>query len=95
WQEAWYITLPSMKSILLFSAVMQIQASFSVSSVATALTGNPSTNYITHTIVTHMHDFGAVRYEMGYAATVSVFLFALMAITRYVIGKLLNGLGKD
>ena len=95
WQEAWYITLPSMKSILLFSAVMQIQASFSVSNVATALTGNPSTNYITHTIVTHMHDFGAVRYEMGYAATVSVFLFALMAITRYVIGKLLNGLGKD
>lgn len=95
WQEAWYITLPAMKSILLFSAVMQIQAAFSVSSVATALTGNPSTNYITHTIVTHMHDFGTVRYEMGYAATVSVFLFALMAITRYAIGKLLNGLGKD
>ena len=95
WQEAWYITLPSMKSILLFSAVMQIQAAFSVSGVATALTGNPSTNYITHTIVTHMEDFGAVRYEMGYAATVSVFLFVLMAVTRWVIGKLLNGLGKD
>lgn len=95
WQEAWYITLPSMKSILLFSAVMQIQASFSVSGVATALTGNPSTNYITHTIVTHMEDFGSVRYEMGYASTVSVFLFVLMAVTRWVIGKLLNGLGKD
>lgn len=95
WQEAWYITLPSMKSILLFSAVMQIQAAFSVSGVATALTGNPSTNYITHTIVTHMEDFGTVRYEMGYAATVSVFLFVLMAVTRWVIGKLLNGLGKD
>ena len=95
WQEAWYITLPSMKSILLFSAVMQIQAAFSVSAVATALTGNPSTNYITHTIVTHMHDYGTTRYEMGYAATVSVFLFALMAITRMVIGKLLNALGKD
>lgn len=95
WQEVWYITLPSMKSILLFSAVMQIQAAFSVSAVATALTGNPSTNYITHTIVTHMHDYGTTRYEMGYAATVSVFLFALMAITRLVIGKLLNALGKD
>ena len=95
WQEEWYITLPSMKSILLFSAVMQIQAAFSVSSVATALTGNPSTNYITHTIVTHMEDFGTTRYEMGYAATISVFLFALMAGTRFVIGKLLNALGKD
>lgn len=95
WQEAWYITLPSMKSILLFSAVMQIQAAFSVSAVAVALTGNPSVNYITHTIVTHMEDFGTVRYEMGYAATVSVFLFSLMAITRLVIGKLLNAFGKE
>ena len=83
WQEAWYITLPSMKSILLFSAVMQIQAAFSVSGVATALTGNPSTNYITHTIVTHMEDFGTTRYEMGYAATVSVFLFAFCALNAF------------
>lgn len=94
WQEVWYITLPSMKSILLFSAVMQIQAAFSVSAVAIALTGNPSTNYITHTIVTHMADYGTVRYEMGYASAIAVFLFALMAITRYVIGKLLNTLDK-
>ena len=81
-----------MKSILLFSAVMQIQSAFSVSGVATALTGNPSTNYITHTIVTHMTDYGTTRYEMGYAATVSVFLFVLMAVTRWGIGKLLNRL---
>ena len=94
WQEVWYITLPSMKSILLFSAVMQIQAAFSVSSVAIALTGNPSTNYITHTIVTHMADYGTTRYEMGYASSIAVVLFALIAVTRYVIGKLLNALDK-
>lgn len=94
WQEVWYITLPSMKSILLFSAVMQIQAAFSVSSVAIALTGNPSTNYITHTIVTHMADYGTTRYEMGYASAIAVVLFALIAVTRYVIGKLLNTLDK-
>lgn len=94
WQEVWYITLPSMKSILLFSAVMQIQASFSVSSVAIALTGNPSTNYITHTIVTHMADYGTTRYEMGYASAIAVVLFGLIAVTRYVIGRLLNTLDK-
>lgn len=94
WQEVWYITLPSMKSILLFSAVMQIQSAFSVSAVPIALTGNPSTNYITHTIVTHMADYGTVRYEMGYASAVAVFLFALMITARYVIGKLLNTLDK-
>lgn len=94
WQEAWYITLPSIKSILLFSAVMQIQAAFSVSAVPIALTGNPSTNYITHTIVTHMADYGSVRYEMGYASAIAVILFAMMITARYVIGKLLNTLDK-
>jgi len=94
WQELWYITLPSMKNILLFSAVMQIQASFSVSGIATTLTGNPSVNYSTHTIVTHLTDVSSVRYEMGYAAAISVFLFLMMAFARIGIGKLLDATGK-
>ena len=94
WQELWYITLPCMKSILLFSCVMQIQSSFSASAVMTALTGNPSVEYSTHTIVSHLTDVGTVRFEMGYAATVSVFLFALMAITRVIIGKVVSFAGR-
>jgi multiple sugar transport system permease protein len=94
WQELWFITLPSMKNILLFSAVMQIQASFSVSGIATTLTGNPSVNYSTHTIVTHLTDVSGVRYEMGYAAAISVFLFLMMALARIGIGKLLDATGK-
>ena len=94
WQELWYLTLPSMKNILLFSAVMQIQASFSVSGIATTLTGNPSVNYSTHTIVTHLSDVSSARYEMGYAAAISVFLFLMMAFARIGIGKLLDATGK-
>ena len=94
WQELWFLTLPSMKNILLFSAVMQIQASFSVSGIATTLTGNPSVNYSTHTIVTHLTDVSGVRYEMGYAAAISVFLFLMMAFARIGIGKLLDATGK-
>jgi len=94
WQELWYLTLPSMKNILLFSAVMQIQASFSVSGIATTLTGNPSVNYSTHTIVTHLTDVSGARYEMGYAAAISVFLFLMMALARIGIGKLLDSTGK-
>lgn len=95
WQEAWYITLPSMKDILFFSAIMQIQAAFSVSGVAVALTGSPSPNYITETIVTHLTDYGTLRYEMGYASAMSVFLFLLMAIFRIVVGRLIGSLGKS
>lgn len=95
WQEAWYITLPSMKDILFFSAIMQIQAAFSVSGVAVALTGSPSPNYITETIVTHLTDYGTLRYEMGYASAMSVFLFLIMAIFRIVVGRLIGSLGKS
>lgn len=94
WHELWYITLPSMKNILLFSAVMQIQSSFSIGAVITTLAGYPSVDNSVDTIVSHLADVGVTRYEMGYAAAISVFLFAIMAITRLVIGKVMNSLGK-
>ena len=94
WAELWYITMPSMKSILLFGAVMQIQSSFSIGAVVTALAGFPSVNYSVDTLVTLLMDVGTSRYEMGYAAALSVFLFALMAVARVLIGKVLDAIGK-
>ena len=89
WHELWYITLPSMKS-----AVMQIQAMFSVGAVIVALAGYPSADNSVDTIVSHLSDVGTVRYEMGYAAAISVVLFAMMAVTRVVVGKIMDSLGK-
>lgn len=94
WHELWYITLPSMKSILLFSAVMQIQSAFAISGIVQSLAGYPSVNNSVDTIVTYMTDLGTTKYEMGYASAVSVFLFVLMAFTRIIVGKLLNSTGK-
>ena len=90
WHELWYITLPSMKSILLFGAVMQIQATFSIGSIITALAGYPSVDNSVDTIVSHLLDVGVTRYEMGYAAAISVLLFSIMAITRILVGKILD-----
>lgn len=95
WHELWYITLPSMKSILLFSAVMQIQSVFSISAVITNLAGYPSVNNSVDTLVPLIQDVGTARYEMGYAAALSVFLFFMMAFFRIVVGKLLNLMGKQ
>lgn len=94
WQELWYITLPTMKNMLLFSAVMQIASSFSISSIAVQLAGYPSVGHAADTIVSHISDVGTVRYEMGYASALSVFLFALMALSRKAIVKLLDSVGK-
>lgn len=94
WQELWYITLPTMKHMLLFSAVMQISSSFSISGIAIQLAGFPSVSYAGDTIVSHMQDLGTVRYELGYASAVAVVLFLMMVVFRLVIGKLLNMTGK-
>ncbi|MDR1891702.1 MAG: sugar ABC transporter permease [Oscillospiraceae bacterium] len=94
WHELWYITLPGMKNILLFGAVMQIQATFSIGSVITSLAGYPSVDNSVDTIVSHLSDVGITRYEMGYAAAISVFLFAMMAVTRVAVGKMLDFLGR-
>lgn len=94
WQELWYITLPTMKHMLLFSAVMQISSAFSISAIAIQLAGFPSVSYAADTIVSHMQDLGTVRYELGYASSVAVVLFLLMIIFRLIVGKLLNMTGK-
>lgn len=94
WQELRYITLPSMSHMLLFSAVMQIQSSFSISAVAVELAGYPSVQHTVDTIVTHMSDMATVRYELGYASAIAVVLFLMMATTRFVIGKVLSIVSK-
>ena len=90
WQELRYITLPSMSSMLLFSAVMQISGAFSVGAVAQALAGYPSVEYSVDTIVSYMTDVGGTRFEMGYASAISVVLLLMMVIFRAIVGKLLK-----
>ena len=94
WHELWYITLPYMKNILLFSAVMQISSSFSVGQICMTLAGFPSVNYSAETLITHLIDVGTMRYEMGVACAMSFFLFILMAVSRLLIGKILNAVGR-
>lgn len=88
-QELVYLTLPSMGPMLMFSAIMQIAASFGVGTVSSALAGFPSTDYSAHTVVLHMMDYGTLRFEMGYAAAVATVLFVTMILTRSLISKIL------
>jgi multiple sugar transport system permease protein len=94
WQELRYITLPSMSNMLLFSAVMQIQSSFSVSAIAITLAGYPSKSNAVDTIVSLMQDMATVRYELGYASAIAVVLFIMMVTTRLLVGKILSTVQK-
>lgn len=95
WQELAYITIPSMAPQLLFSAVMQISASFGVSTVIEFLAGFPTTQYSADTLVTYIKDIGTTRFEMGYASTIAVFLFALMMLTNFVVTTVLKRFSTD
>lgn len=79
-----------MSHMLLFSAVMQIQASFSVSAIAVTLAGYPSKGNAVDTVVSLMSDVATVRYEFGYASAIAVVLFMMMVITRLIVGKILQ-----
>ena len=92
-QELWYITLPVMKPQLLFGAVMQIVSSFSVADVSVCLAGFPSTQYAAETLVTHIMDYGTVRFEMGYACALACFLFALMYLANKLVTFALGRVG--
>jgi len=94
WQELWFITLPSMKPMLMFGAVMSITASFAVSDVTIALAGMPSTDYAAHTIVNHLIDFGSIRFEMGYASAIATLLFLAMIGTNKLVQNLLRKVGR-
>ncbi len=90
-QELWYITIPNMKSMMLFGAVMQISSSFSCGQVSQDLTGGyQSVNYSTMTILNYVTDYGTVRYEMGYACCIGVVLFALIVLSKKLIFRLLK-----
>ena len=80
-QEMIYITIPTMKPQMLFGAVMAIVGTFQNGLIGVQLSGsNPTPHYAGQLIVNHIEDYGFIRYEMGYAAAVSVVLLGIVWI---------------
>ncbi|MCL1806618.1 MAG: sugar ABC transporter permease [Oscillospiraceae bacterium] len=93
WQELWYVTLPAMKPQLMFGAVMQITASFAIADISLQLAGNPSVGYAGATVVTHLQDYGTIRFEMGYSSAIATVLFLMMVGTNKLVQRLLRKVG--
>lgn len=93
WQELYYIILPGMRPQLMFGAVMSISGSFGVGAVITSLVGFPSPNYVVHTLVHHLEDYGGSRYEMGYASAIATLLFLIMILSNKLVQKLIARVG--
>lgn len=90
WQELYYVTLPQMTPQLLFGAVQSIGTGFAAGAINQALTGYPSTNNATDTILLYMSDYGKTRFEYGYASAMSVVLMVLMLVSWKLVNKALS-----
>lgn len=88
-QEIFHITIPSMKPQMLFGAVMSIVSTFQAGAIGVTLSGgNPTPQYAGQLIVNHIEDFGFLRYEMGYAAAVSVALLLMVLFFSRISNRL-------
>ncbi|TCN01295.1 carbohydrate ABC transporter membrane protein 1 (CUT1 family) [Paenibacillus sp. BK033] len=90
-QEVYYITIPSMKPQMLFSAVMAIVGTLKAGSISVQLTGLPITpQYSGHLILNHIDDYAFIRFELGYASMVSVVLLLMSYVALKISYKLFN-----
>ncbi|MBZ0274724.1 MAG: sugar ABC transporter permease [Anaerolineae bacterium] len=92
WQEIFYITIPSMRPQMLFGAVMAIVGTFQAGAIGVTLSGaNPTPQYAGQLIVNHIEDYGFLRFEMGYAAAVSVVLLLMVLFFTRIATRLFGG----
>lgn len=95
-QEVFYITIPSMKPQMLFGAVMAIVGTFKAGSIGVQLSGsNPTPQYAGQLIINHIDDYGFIRYEMGYAAAVSVVLLLIIVFFSKLTNRFLSERRQD
>jgi multiple sugar transport system permease protein len=89
WQEIFYVTIPSIRPQMLFGAVMSIVGMIQAGDIGVLLSGyNPPPGYAGSLILTHIAEIGFFRFEIGYAAAVSVVLLLFVRLTSVAANKL-------
>ena len=78
--------------VILVSLWMSLGTGFL--SLIAALCGYPTTDYAAHTVMNHLTDYGTIRFEMGYASAIAVFLFFMMVGTNLLIKHFLSRVGE-
>ena len=91
-QEIFYITVPNMKSQMLFGAVMAIVGAFSAGAIGVQLSGsNPTPQNAGQLVVNHIDDYGVLRKELGMSAALSVILLIIV----YIFNRIFTSVFRD
>lgn len=79
WQRFWNVTVPGLSNVTVLVVVTQLIASFQIFGQVYIMTrGGPGTS--TEVLIQHIYESGFRNYALGYAATLSVFLFLIMVV---------------
>lgn len=89
WQRFRHVTVPGLRHVTVLVAVTQVIASFQIFGQVYIMTkGGPGT--ATEVLIQHVYEAAFKNYQLGYAATVSVFLFLVMAAVSAIQFRLLT-----
>lgn len=70
---------------------MAIVGTFNAGAIGVQLTGaNPTPSYAGQLMVNHIEDYGFIRFEMGYAAALSVVLLLIIYLFATISKKLFS-----
>lgn len=84
-QKLFYITIPSMKPQMLFSAIMAITGALNAGDIGVQLSGsNPTPDYAGQLIQNHINDFGFARMQLGYATSLSLMVLIVIYVFSQV-----------
>ncbi len=88
WQRFRFVTVPGLRHVTVLVAITQLIASFQIFGQVYIMTkGGPGT--ATQVVIQHIYEAGFKNYQLGYAATLSVFLFAVMSAVSAIQFKLI------
>ena len=82
WAQFWHITIPCLQRTLLLVIMLQIIASFQIFGQVYIMTrGGPGGT--TRVLIQYIYESGFRDFSLGYAASMSLFLFAAMLLVSY------------
>jgi len=89
WRQFTAITLPSIKSVMLLTVVLQTISSFKLFGQTYLMTkGGPGTS--TRTLVQYIYEKGFIERDMGFASAMSYVLFVVTIVFAIIQFKLLS-----
>jgi multiple sugar transport system permease protein len=90
----WSITLPLLRPVLVFVLVTSIIGSFQVfDTIAVTTKGGPVN--ATKVITWYIYEYAFNRFQMGYATTLAVALFAILVVATIIQMRILNAGSSD